>query len=419
MKILVIGSGGREHALVCKVANSQRVRTIYCAPGNGGTSEVAENVDINPDEMEKLVEFAREKEIDLTIVGPETPLVEGIVDLFNENELRIFGVNKDCARLEGSKEFSKNFMEEYAIPTAKYKIFKELEQAVEGIKEFKYPLVIKADGLCAGKGVIICKTEEEALKTLDDIFKLKVFGDAGESVIVEEFLDGIEASLLCFVTEGKILPLESAIDYQKIFDNNQGPNTGGIGAISPSPNFDKDLNRKIEREILHNLRFGFENEGMNYRGVLFIGLMIVDGEPKVLEFNTRFGDPETQVLMPRLDADIIELLQKTIDGTINETDLIWNEQASVTVVLTSKGYPDDYKVGFKIEGIDKLDRDIIVMHNGTKRIDGELFTNGGRVLSLTSLGETIEEARDKVYSNIEKIHFEGMHYRKDIGNHYK
>jgi len=415
MKILVIGSGGREHALCTKVANSQRVRTIYCAPGNGGTAEVAENVDINPDEMEKLVAFAKEKEIDLTIVGPEMPLVEGIVDLFNENELRIFGVNKDCARLEGSKEFSKDFMKEYGIPTAKYKVLTELKQAVEVLKEFEYPLVIKASGLCAGKGVIICRTEEEALKTLDDIFKLKVFGDAGESIIIEEFLIGTEASLLCFVTEGKILPLESAVDYQKIFDNDQGPNTGGVGCISPSPCFDKDLNRKIEREILHNLRFGFENEGMNYRGVLFIGLMIVDGQPKVLEFNTRFGDPETQALMPRLDADIIELLQKTIDGTINETDLVWNEQCSVTVVATSKGYPNDYETGFKIEGIDKLDRDIILIHSGTKKVDEELLTNGGRVLSLTSLADNIEEAKEKVYSNMDKINFEGMHYRKDIG----
>ena len=415
MKVLVIGSGGREHALCWKISKSQRVRNIYCAPGNGGTSEVAENIDINPDEIDKLVEFVKENSIDLTIVGPELPLVLGIVDTFHENGLRIFGVDKECAKLEGSKDFSKGFMEKYDIPTAKYKTFTELEKAVEGLKDFTYPLVIKADGLCAGKGVVICQNKDEAKNTLKEILGDKIFGSEGEKIVIEEFLDGVEASILCLVTEGKILPLESAIDYKKIEEGNKGLNTGGVGCYSPSSMFSKELNRKIERNILNNIKYGLENEGMDFRGILFIGLMVVDGEPKVLEFNVRLGDPETQVLMPRLDAEIVDLFQKTIDGTVNKIDLAWTEEACVTVILTSEGYPGEYETGFEISGIDKLDEDIILFHNGTKTIGDKLLTNGGRVLSVTAQGNTIDEAREKIYSNIDKIEFQGKYYRKDIG----
>lgn len=415
MRVLVIGSGGREHALCWKISKSQRVRKIFCAPGNGGTREVAENIDINVDEIDKLIEFVKENEVDLTIVGPELPLVLGIVDKFHENDLRIFGVNKECAQLEGSKEFSKNFMEKYDIPTAKYKSFSELDQAIEGLKEFTYPVVIKADGLCLGKGVFICNTEVEAKKTLEEILEKEIFGEEGRIVVIEEFLDGIEASLICLVTEGKIIPMESVKDYKKIYEGDKGPNTGGVGAYSPSPVFDKDLNRKIERSILNNIKYGLENEEMNYRGILFIGLMIVEGEPKVLEFNVRLGDPETQVLMPRLEAEIVDLFQKTIDGTLNKVDLIWTEEPAMTVILTSKGYPGEYEKGLSIKGIDKLDEDIILFHNGTAVIDDGLKTNGGRVLSVTSLGEDLEDASSKIYSNIEKIEFDGKYCRKDIG----
>lgn len=415
MKVLVIGSGGREHSLCWKISKSQRVRKIYCAPGNGGTAEFAENVDINTGEIEKLVNFAKENDIDLTIVGPELSLVLGIVDVFHENGLRIFGVNKECARLEGSKEFSKRFMEKYDIPTAKYKAFTELQEAIEGLKGFKYPLVIKADGLCLGKGVVICNTEDEAQKTLKDILGDRIFGDEGEKIVIEEFLDGVEASLICLVTEGKIIPMESAKDYKKIYDGDKGSNTGGIGCYSPSSIFTKDLNRKIEKNILQNIRYGLENENMDFRGILFIGLMIVGDEPNVLEFNVRLGDPETQVLMPRLDTEIVDLFQKTIDGTLNKIDLIWTEEPCVTVILTSAGYPEEYKKGFEISGMDKLDDDIILFHNGTAINDDKLVTDGGRVLSVTSLGETIDDARKKIYSNIEKIEFDGKYYRKDIG----
>lgn len=415
MKVLVIGSGGREHALCWKISKSQRVRTIFCAPGNGGTAEIAENIDINPDEIDKLVNFVKENEVDLTIVGPELPLVLGIVDKFHENDLRIFGVNKECAQLEGSKEFSKDFMKKYDIPTAKYETFTDLNKAMEGLKEFNYPLVIKADGLCLGKGVVICETEEEAKETLKEILEDGIFGDEGKKVIMEEFLDGEEVSLICLVTEGKIIPMESVRDYKNIYENNEGPNTGGVGAYSPSPIIDKELNRKIERQILNNIKYGIENEEMNYRGILFIGLMIVDGEPYVLEFNVRLGDPETQVLMTRLDTEIVDLLQKTIDGTLNKIDLIWTEEHAATVVLTSEGYPGEYKKGLAITRVGELDDGIELFHNGTIKKDGELLTSGGRVFSVTSLGETIEDASKKIYENIEKIEFEGKKYRRDIG----
>lgn len=415
MKVLVIGSGGREAALCWKISKSQRVRTIYCAPGNGGTSEFAENIDINPDEIDKLIEFVKENQIDLTIVGPELPLVMGIVDKFHENNLRIFGVNKDCARLEGSKDYSKAFMEKYNIPTAKYRTFTRLEDAIEGLKEFSYPLVIKADGLCAGKGVVIIETEKEAKEILKEILEDGIFGDGGSKIIIEEYLDGVETSLICFVTEGKIIPMESAKDYKNIYDGDKGPNTGGVGAYSPSTILDKNLYRKIEKDILNNIKYGLENEEMNYRGILYIGLMIVDGEPNVLEFNVRLGDPETQVLMPRLDAEIVDLFQKTIDGTLNKVDLIWSEEHCMTVILASEGYPGEYETGFEISGLDKLDEDIILFHNGTIMKSNKLVTNGGRVLSMTTLGDSIEDARQKIYSNINKIEFKGKVYRKDIG----
>ncbi len=415
MKVLVIGSGGREHALCWKIAKSNKVSKVYCAPGNGGTLEVAENIDINVDEIEKLRDFAIENHIDLTVVGPELPLVLGIVNKFQEKGLKIFGVNKKCAQLEGSKDFSKEFMEKYNVPTAKYKSYTKLDEAIEGLREFTYPLVIKADGLCAGKGVVICYSEAEAMGALKTILGEKVFGSEGEKVVIEEFLDGIEASLLCVVTEGKIIPMESAKDYKKIYEGDEGPNTGGVGCFSPSPLFSDKLNEKIHNNILKNIRIGLDKEDMDFRGILFIGLMIEDGEPKVLEFNVRFGDPETEVLIPRLQSDIVDIFEKTIDGNLEKLDLVWKDDHCVTVVLTSKGYPDNYEKGFNITGINELDKDIILFHNGTKNLDGALVTNGGRVLSVTALGNTIEEARDKIYSNINKINFNGMNYRKDIG----
>jgi phosphoribosylamine--glycine ligase len=415
MKVLVIGSGGREHALCWKIAQSERVEKVYCAPGNGGTRLVAENVDIKANDIEGLLNFALENEIDLTVVGPEDPLALGIVDKFQEKGLKIFGPDKKCALLEGSKSHAKQFMKKYNIPTANYMAFNSFDEAVRGLDEFSYPVVIKADGLCLGKGVEICNTREEAVKVLEDILVNKKFGSEGKTVVIEEFLDGVEASLLCFVSANRLIPMESAKDYKRIYEGDSGPNTGGVGCISPSPIITEELMEKVEKEIIDRIQYGLEEEGLRYKGILYIGLMIVKGEPKVLEFNVRFGDPETEVLMPRLDTDIVELFERTIEGTLEPAHIRWKEDNCLTVVLTSKGYPLEYEKGFQITGWDNLDEDIILFHNGTKYEAGKLLTNGGRVLSVTALGKTLEEARKKVYGNIDKIHFNGAYYRRDIG----
>lgn len=414
MKILVIGSGGREHALCFKIAQSSKVDKIYCAPGNGGTSEIAENVDISVGEIEKLLNFAKEKEIDLTVVGPELPLVMGIVDSFQSQGLNIFGVNKSSARLEASKDFSKKFMERHGISTARYIDFEDFEDAQEGIKDFDYPLVIKADGLCAGKGVVICEDKESAHMTLKNILQEKCFGDEGSKIVVEEFLEGVETSLLCFVSGGEVIPMESAKDFKKIYEDDKGPNTGGVGCLSPSPLIDEKIMEKVKEDILIKIEKGLHVDKLDFTGILFIGLMIVQGEPKVLEFNVRFGDPETQVLMPRLNSDIVEIFQKTIEGSLQPDDLKWKKEKCLTVIACSEGYPETYKTGFKISGMDRLDKGLILFHNGTKKIDKDLYTSGGRVLSITALGDTFHKARDKVYGNINKIDFKGIHYRKDI-----
>ncbi len=415
MKLLVIGSGGREHGLCWKFAGSGRVDKIYCAPGNGGTGQVAENIDIQANDIDALLEFALDKKIDVTIVGPEDPLVLGIVDRFEDQGLKIFGANKKAAQLEGSKDFSKKFMVKYGVATAKYRTYDDYGQAVKDLSEFTYPLVIKADGLCLGKGVVICQSQDEAINSLDEILNQRIFGDEGCSVVIEEFLDGIEASLLCFVSNGKVLPMESAKDYKRIYDGDKGPNTGGVGCYSPSPLFTRELNEKIQKSVLDKIEHGLKEEDLLYNGILFIGFMIVEGQPLVLEFNVRFGDPETEVLMPRLESDLLDLIEKSIDGSIEESDLVWKDEVCLTVVTTSEGYPGAYIKGHKITGLDGLDEDIIVFHNGTEYMDNDLVTNGGRVMSITALGNTMEVARKKIYKNIGKINFQGINYRKDIG----
>ena len=378
---------------------------------NGGTSEIAEN--INMTTIGELIEFAKKEEIDLTVVGPEVPLVEGIVDAFQEEGLRIFGVDKKSARLEGSKIYSKWFMEEYKIPTASYMVSKTFEEARKALDSFTYPLVIKADGLCAGKGVVICQDKKEGIETLESFFDQKVFGNAGTEVVIEEFLEGVEASLLCFVSKGRILPMESAKDYKKIFEGDLGPNTGGVGCYSPSPLFNRDLKDKIRKEVLDKIEEGFRKENLDYTGILFIGFMIGE-DLNVLEFNVRFGDPETEVVLPRLRSDLYTVLNKTIDGELTAEDLVWDERKAMTVVLTSEGYPEKPIVDRKID-ISKLDEEIILFHNGTKIKNGDLYTAGGRVLSATTLGTDMKDMRDRVYENIEKINFQGICYRKDIG----
>lgn len=414
MKVLVIGSGGREHTLAWKISQSEKVDKIYIAPGNGGTIGIGENVGLGVEDVNGLVNFAKDKLIDLTIVGPEAPLTLGIADAFKEAGLRIFGVNKQGAQLEGSKDFSKKFMEKYGIRTAKYKTYTRSQDAIKGLEGFSYPVVIKADGLCAGKGVIICQDRDQATATIKDILEDEAFGNEGSKIVMEEFLDGVEASLLCLVSNNKIFPLEPAQDYKKIFEGNQGPNTGGVGCYSPTKILTPTIYKELE-EIIARIELGLEKEDMNFTGVLFIGLMVVGNKPYVLEFNVRFGDPETQVVLPRLKSDLVDIFEKTLDQSLVEEDLVWDKNLCMTVILTSRGYPGAYEKGHEIFGLEDLDEDIRVFHNGTSIKDNKVYTNGGRVLSITAKADNMEELRQKIYRNIGRINFEGMCYRKDIG----
>ncbi|WP_425446353.1 phosphoribosylamine--glycine ligase [Dethiothermospora halolimnae] len=415
MKILVIGSGAREHAIVWKISKSDKVSNIYCAPGNGGIRDLAECVDIKPENIEGLLNFVKEKDIDMTVVGPEVPLVKGIVDRFEEEDLKIFGPNKACSLLEGSKIYAKNFMEKYSIPTAKYETYSDFNSALKGLEDFNYPLVIKADGLAAGKGVLICDKKEDAVLGLENMMKNKKFGESGSNIVIEEFLDGIELSLLCFVSNNKIIPMESAKDYKKAFDGDEGLNTGGMGCFSPNIIFKREILEEIKRDVINNIENGLNSEGLNYNGVLFIGFMITENGPKVLEFNVRMGDPETEVVLPRLESDIIDIFTKTLDEELTSDDLKWSDKKSMCVILASGGYPEKYEKGKTIAGLDNVDDDIIVFHAGTKYEDGDIVTNGGRVMAVTTLGENLDDVRKKVYDNIEKINYDKKFYRTDIG----
>lgn len=412
MKVLVIGNGGREHALCWKLNESPKVDKIYVAKGNGGTLSFCENIDIEVKDIDKLCEFAESEHIDLTVVGPEDPLCDGIVDKFRHKGLKIFGPDRECAQFEKSKEFTKKFLEKYNIPTAKYMSFTDYENAINSLEKFSYPLVVKADGLCLGKGVIICQNSEEAKNSLYKIFKDRVFGSEGDKVVIEEFLTGEEASLLCLVSNNKLYPLERAKDHKQIYDGDKGPNTGGVGTYSPVK-ASKELENNL-KEVCNKIEEGLNKEKLNYSGILFIGFMIENDKPKVLEFNVRFGDPETEVLMPRLDCDLFEILNKTIDGSLEAKDIRWKDDYCLTVIMCSGGYPSSYEKGKLIKGIENVEDDILVFHNGTK-VDKNLLTNGGRVLSITALGKTLKEAREKAYKNVEKISFEDAYYRKDIG----
>jgi len=396
MKVLVIGSGGREHAIAWKLDQSEEVDTIYCAPGNGGTQEQWINVPIEVDDIEKLADFAQEREVDLTVVGPELPLVLGVVDVFEARGLRIFGPNKSCARFEGSKAFTKDFLMKYRIPTAKYKTYTDVAVAIEEIEQYGFPVVVKADGLAAGKGVIIAEDKRTAVNALEDMMGKRTFGSAGETVVLEEFLTGVEASVLCFVDGKRIIPMESAQDYKRAFDHDLGSNTGGMGAYSPNRLFDKSTDETVSREILTPIMDGFQKEGLDYRGVLFIGLMIDQGRPKVLEFNVRFGDPETEVVLPRLKSDLLAIFEKTLEGSLMPKDLTWYDDPAVGVVLASGGYPEKYEKGKMITGVDQV-QESLVFHCGTDRQEDGLRTAGGRVLVVSSLGKTIEEARKSCY----------------------
>lgn len=411
MKVLVIGNGGREDAICKKISESNKCTKLFCSKGNAGTLRYAENVELNTNE--EIFEFSKNNHIDLVVVGPEAPLCEGIVDLFKGSNIKVFGADKKSARLEGSKDFAKKFMKKYDVPTARYETIKSIEEGKKAIENFSYPIVIKADGLCAGKGVRICNTKEDVLDYFKELFEDKIFGKEGSTVVIEEFLRGKEASLLCFVSKGNLIPMESARDYKRIFDNDEGENTGGVGCYSPSELFNEELKLQIEK-ILEKISNGLKKENLEYSGVLFIGFMI-DKDAKVLEFNVRFGDPETEVVLPRMESDLLLAIEKSLDGSLKREDLKWKKEKCLTVILTSRGYPKNYEKGKEISGIDSVDKDIYVYHNNTKVNGSKILTDGGRVLSVTALGNSYDEIREKVYRNIEKISFETKQYRKDIG----
>ncbi len=417
MKILVIGGGGREHALVWKIAQSPLVEKVYCAPGNPGTAILAENVSIRVDDLDKLLEFAKTNSIDLTVVGPEQPLSLGIVDLFEANGLKTFGPSKDAAYIEGSKAFSKDLMQKYNVPTAAYGVFTELTEAEAFIEKTGAPIVVKADGLAAGKGVIIAQTINEAFEAVRDMLSGNAFGSAGSRVVIEEFLTGEEASFLV-ITDGKhIVPLASAQDHKAVFDGDLGPNTGGMGAYSPAPVVTADIHEKAMRQVLRPAIDGMAAEGRMYRGVLYAGLMVKDGEVKTLEFNARFGDPECQPLLMRMKSDIVPILMAVANGDLSGLDIEWHDKAAVCVVMASEGYPGDYRKGDVIHGLDQAAKveDLYVFHAGTATVANNCVTNGGRVLGVTALGNTVKEAIEAAYQGAACINWAGVQYRSDIG----
>ena len=419
MKVLVVGGGGREHALVWKLSRSSRVDKVFCAPGNAGITELARCIDIRVDDIDALLNFVKYEGIDLTVVGPEVPLTKGIVELFVKEERRFFGTNAVASQLEGSKVFAKDFMLKYGIPSAEYKTFSSYLQAEDYIRLKGAPVVIKADGLAAGKGVFIAKTNNEAIEALKVIMKDRAFGDAGERVVIEQCLVGEEASFMALIDGKTILPLASSQDHKRIFDNDEGPNTGGMGAYSPAPVITKALEEITMEKIMHPLMRGLKKERITYKGVLYAGLMICDGMPYVLEFNCRFGDPETQPLLMRLENDLFDIMKATIDGTLSEVKISWKDETSLCVVISAKGYPGSYEKGKIISGLDSFKglEDTVVFHSGTATNNkGELITSGGRVFGVTALGSDIRSAKDNAYRAVEKIHFDGMHVRKDIGD---
>ena len=415
MKILVIGSGGREHALVWKLKQSPRVSEIFCAPGNGGIAGLAQCVDIKADDVPALLKFVQDNKIGLTVVGPEVPLVRGVVDAFEKGGLKIFGPSKAAAMLEGSKVFAKDFMVRHHVPTAKYLSFDTFEAAVAGLDEFAFPLVVKADGLAAGKGVIICLTKAEAKAALSEIMAKKVFKDAGVRVVIEEFLVGEEASILA-VADGKdFIILESSQDHKRIFDDDKGPNTGGMGAYSPAPVVTPALMKKISSQVIKPVIDGMKREGMPFKGILYAGIMVTRHGPKVLEFNTRFGDPETQAVLPRLKSDLVDVMIASVEGRLAGMRLQWDRRPCVCVVMAAGGYPGDHATGKVITGLENVSADAVVFHAGTRKDGDFIVTSGGRVLGVTALGKNIADAIKNVYAAVGKIAFDGVQYRRDIG----
>ncbi|HQD49662.1 MAG TPA: phosphoribosylamine--glycine ligase [Defluviitaleaceae bacterium] len=416
MKVLVVGSGGREHAIVWKLSQSKKVDKIFCAPGNAGIAQLAECVNIKATDIEALADFAQDKAIDFTVVGMDDPLMLGIVDVFQERGLKIFGPTKNAAIIEGSKSFSKNLMKKYNIPTANYEVFDDSKDALEYLKSQSFPIVVKADGLALGKGVLICNNYEEAKEAVIDIMENKKFGDAGNKVVIEEFLVGQEVSVLSFCDGDTIVPMVSAQDHKRALDNDQGLNTGGMGTFSPSRIYTQEIQNYCMEKIFKPTLEAMKKEGRPFTGILFFGLMVTENGVKVLEYNARFGDPEAQVVLPRLKGDLLEILEACVDKRLHEIKVEWEDNAAVCVVLASGGYPLSYDTGFPIFGLDNLhENNIIVFHAGTAKKDDQIVTNGGRVLGVTGIARTLDEAIRTAYQGVEKIRFENMHYRKDIG----
>lgn len=417
MKVLVVGGGGREHALVWKIAQSSRVTKIFAAPGNAGIARLAECAQIKAEDIGGLLSFAREKGVDLTIVGPETPLSAGIVDAFQREGLRIFGPSKAAAEIEANKAFTKNLMKKYGIPSAEFGTFTDKADAGEYIRSMGAPIVVKAAGLAAGKGVIVAESEKEALDAVDLIMTRKAFGAAGDVVVIEEFLGGEEASFMAFTDGTAVVPMASSQDHKRIFDDDKGPNTGGMGAYSPAPVVTAAMERLVMDTVMIPAVRAMEKEGRIFKGVLYAGLMIRNGAVKVLEFNARFGDPETQPVLARLDTDLVDIVEAIIDGSLGSMWIAWKSQSAVCVVLASGGYPGSYEKGKSIAGLDAAARHagVMVFHAGTALRNGKIVTDGGRVLGVTGLGPGVAEAIKTAYVGVSEISFDGMHYRKDIG----
>lgn len=415
VQVLVIGGGGREHALAWKASQSASVEKVYCVPGNPGIAQIAECAKLDISDNEALVSFAQEHKIDLTIVGPEVPLANGIVDAFRSQGLAIFGPTQAAAQIEGSKSFAKDLMKKYHIPTAKFEVFTEVEAAKAYIVEQGAPIVIKADGLAAGKGVVVAMTLDEALEAVDMMMCDNAFGNAGAQVVIEEFLSGEEASILTFCDGTTIVPMISSQDHKRAYDNDEGPNTGGMGTYAPAPVVTADVLARVQKEILEPTVAAMKAEGMPYTGCLYAGLMITEDGPKVIEFNARFGDPETQVVLPLLDSDMVEVMMACVNGNLADLDIQWKNDAAVCVVMAAGGYPQSYNKGDVITGLDTAaQQGAIVFHAGTAQDGDNIVTNGGRVLGVTALGSDIQQAVDNAYRAVKAIHFDNVHYRNDI-----
>ncbi len=417
MKVLVVGGGGREHVLAWKLAQSPRVKQVFVAPGNAGTRLMAENVPIAATDIEGLAEWADQNSIDLTVVGPEAPLAAGLVDAFTARGLKAFGPTREAAAIEGSKVFSKNLMKKYSIPTAAYAVFTELDKAKDYVRQQEMPLVLKADGLAAGKGVVIAQNQDEALKAVEDILEAGVFGAAGNRLVVEEFLEGEEVTVLAFCDKEHVLPMVPSQDHKRIFDGDQGPNTGGMGAYSPVPALTPELANEVEENILRPTVRAMAAEGRPFSGILYAGLMLTSNGPKVLEFNARFGDPEAQVVVPRLTTDLVDVIEAVLHGSLDQIQLTWRPEAALTVVLSSGGYPGPYKTGYPISGLEEVAAlpNTFVFHAGTAYEGQQVVTAGGRVLAVTALGANLRTAQERAYQAIRNIKFQGSYFRQDIG----